>query len=154
MQTVSKWSDSDKKAIAEAYTALTLILNTYGKDDLMKERLRAWQAVLEPDYTADQVCAAMMAHAKQSREMPTPADLIKIIDPPEPKITYAEYKHALEQHALEGYPMFGYFGQVIKDYQRQQANETPSYQQILEKRQQWALENKTFARIGSDNGSN
>jgi hypothetical protein len=136
MKMDGNWSIDDKKKILETYTVLTYSLKSYG-DDKVKERLRAWEAIMSDSYSADQVCAAMVAHAKKSSEIPTPADLIKIINPPETKITYADYKYALQQHEAEGYPMFGYFGQVIKDYQRQQRieNEIPSYYEILERRE-------------------
>ena len=129
------WSIDDKRKIVEAYAILTYSLKSYGEDNV-KERLRAWEAIMSDDYTADQVCAAMVAYAKKATDIPTPADLIKIINPPEHKITYAEYKYALEQHAAEGYPMFGYFGGIIKEYEGQQRkeNDVPSYKEILEKR--------------------
>lgn len=144
------WSIEEKRRILEVYTTLSYSLKSYG-DDKVKERLRSWEALLSDECTGEQICAAMIAHAKQSVEIPTPAELLRIINPPAPKITYADYKHALEQHALEGYPQFGYYGQVIKDYQRQQAteNETPSYQQILEKRQKWLEENQNTPRLGA-----
>jgi hypothetical protein len=130
------WSIDDKRKIVEAYTVLTYSLKSYGEDNV-KERLRAWEAIMSDEYTADQVCAAMVAYAKKATDIPTPADLIKIINPPPAKITYAEYQYAIEQHKAEGYPMFGYFGGVIKDYEAQQRmeNETPSYYEILERRE-------------------
>jgi hypothetical protein len=150
-----KWSIDDKKKILEAYTVLTYSLKSYG-DDKVKERLRAWEAIMSDSYTADQVCAAMVAHAKKSSEIPTPADLIKIINPPEPKITYADYKYALQQHEAEGYPMFGYFGQVIKDYQRQQREEydTPSYQEILKRRSEHVPIGEVMKKIGESKNGN
>lgn len=137
-----KWTDEEKTEIAKALSVMAIIQKSYGKEIDVKNTVKAWEFIME-DYTANQVIAAMQAYMRKSNDIPTPADLIKIINPPERTITYAEYKHALEQHALEGYPMFGYYGQVIKDYDKQQShiNETPSYYEILERRERWAIEN-------------
>lgn len=118
-----KWTDSDKSEIAKSLAVMAVIQKNYGRELDVKNTVKAWEFVLH-DCTAKQVCEAMRAYMRQSSDIPSPADLIKIITPPENKITYAEYKHALEQHAAEGYHMFGYFGGVIKDYQRQQAAES------------------------------
>lgn len=117
-----KWTDSDKSEIAKSLAVMAVIQKNYGRELDVKNTVKAWEFVLH-DCTAKQVCEAMRAYMRQSSDIPSPADLIKIISPPEKQITYAEYKHALEQHAAEGYPMFGYFGGVIKDYQKQQAAE-------------------------------
>lgn len=129
------WTRDDKRKIFEVFCALAASVNGYGNID-HKARLKSWQMILENDMTADQICAAMIAHAKTSEEIPTPSQLLAYIKPPEAKITYAEYKHALEQHAAEGYPSFGYYGQIIKDYKRQQGEDTgvKTYHQILEGR--------------------
>lgn len=131
-----KWSDDDKRKIFDVFCVLAASVNGYGNID-HKARLRSWQMILENDMTADQICAAMITHARTSEEIPTPAHLLAYVKPPEKQITYAEYKHALEQHALEGFPMFGYYGQVIKDYERQRNEDTgaKSYYEILEARQ-------------------
>lgn len=131
------WTDDDKRKIFETFTALAFSLNAYGNHD-HKGRLRAWQMILENDMTADELCAAMIAHSRVCDEIPTPSQLLAYKKPAEKQITYAEYKHALVQHEAEGFPMFGYFGQVIKDFERQRNDETgtKSYHEILEARKQ------------------
>ncbi len=93
---------------------------------------------LDGKYHAEQILKAIDIYTDRKNDVPAPADLIQIISPPPKQITYAEYKNALEQHAAEGYPMFGYFGQVIKDYKKQQnvESEIPSTQEILERRKE------------------
>ncbi len=134
------WTDEDKRKIFEVFAALAFALKSYGNQD-HRGRLRAWQMILENDMTADEVCAAMIAHSKVSEELPTPSQLLEYKHPPEKQITYAEYKHALVQHEVEGFPMFGYYGQVIKDYERQRNDETgiKSFYEILESRKQLSI---------------
>ena len=125
---------------------LAVIINgqkAFGKDYSLKDVLAYYNLKLNGRYSADQVISAIMAYTDMKNDVPAPADLINIISPPPAKITYAEYKYALQQHEAEGYPMFGYFGGVIKDYEAQQRteNETPSYYEILEKRQNAKITN-------------
>lgn len=132
----SNWSRDDKIEMVKAFAVLETLQKSYGREIDPKETLRAWEFVMGEKYTANQVISAMQAYMEKSNDIPAPSDLIKIMCPPPAKITYAEYKHALEQHAMEGYQMFGFYGQVIKDYEKQQSmeNKIPSYYEILEKR--------------------
>lgn len=95
-------------------------------------------------FSAQEVLAAIDVYTDRASDIPQPADLIKIMTPEKPKITQAEFIYAQKQHALEGYPMHGYYGQIIKDYEKQMGEETgvPSYYEILERRKAYALENK------------
>ncbi len=111
-----KWTDSDKRRILETYTVISYTLKSYGTDNI-RERLRGWEAILSAEYSADAVCRAMVEHAKRSSDIPTLADLIAIIKPPQRRVTYAEYQNALKQHAAEGYPAFGYYGGIIREYE-------------------------------------
>lgn len=131
------WTDAEKTEIAKVLAVMAIIQKSYGRELDVKNTVKAWEFVMG-DCSAKQVVNAMQVYMRQSNDIPSPADLLKIIKPPEKQITYAEYKHALEQHALEGYPMFGYYGQVIKDYNKQQGaiNETPSHYELLESRKQ------------------
>lgn len=131
------WTDEEKTEIAKTLAVMAIIQKSYGREIDVKNTVKAWEFVMA-DCTSNQVVSAMQAYMRQSNDIPSPSDLIKIIKPPEKQITYAEYKHALEQHALEGYPMFGYYGKMIKDYNKQQGsiNETPSHYELLESRKQ------------------
>jgi len=148
-----KWTDSDKIEIAKSLAVMAIIQKNYGRELDVKNTIKAWEFVLQ-DYTSKQVSEAMRAYMRQSNDIPSPADLIKIINPPEKQITYAEYKHALEQHAAEGYPMFGYFGGVIKDYQKQQASESgiKTRQEISDGRQPDELSQKVKGLLAATYG--
>lgn len=124
----------------EITKTLAVIINgqkAYGKDYSINDTFRYYKLKLDGRYSADKVISAILAYTDVKNDIPAPADIINIIKPPPTKITYAEYKYALQQHEAEGYPMFGYFGGVIKDYEAQQRieNEIPSYYEILQKRE-------------------
>ena len=102
---------------------LTVLINgqkPYGKEYSVSDTFLYYKMKLDGKYTAEQIMKAVDIYTDKKNDVPAPADIIQILNPPEKQITYAEFKHALEQHAAEGYPMFGYFGGVIKDYQKQQ----------------------------------
>jgi hypothetical protein len=132
----NSWNQSEVENITKTLAVIINGQKAFGKDYSLKDVLAYYNLKLNGRYSADQVISAIMAYTDMKNDVPAPADLITIIKPPEPKITYAEYKYALEQHAAEGYPMFGYFGIIIKDYEGQQRkeNDVPSYKEILEKR--------------------
>lgn len=134
-----KWNESEKTELSKVLSVMATIQKNYGRDFDIKKTIAAWEFILH-DCTPSQVAAAAAQYMRQSSDIPAPADLLKIINPPEPQITYAEYVHALKQHEAAGYPAFGSYGQVIKDYHRQ--NEIPerkTYYQILEERQNSTL---------------
>jgi len=116
-----KWTNEDKREILKTFTVLATIQKTYGKDIDIKPTLQAWEFLLD-DYPANSVIEAMKVYMKTSSDMPTPADIIAILSPVKPKITQAEYIHAQKQHALEGYPMHGYYGGIIREYEAQEAD--------------------------------
>ena len=102
---------------------LTVLINgqkPYGKEYSVSDTFLYYKMKLDGKYTAEQIMKAVDIYTDKKNDVPAPADIIQILNPPEKQITYAEFKHALEQHAAEGYPMFGYFGGVINDYQKQQ----------------------------------
>lgn len=132
------WTTEEKNEIAIALHFLATVQKNYGRPIDVRDTIKAWEFVMASKYTATQVIAAMRTYLENSSDMPTPADLIKIISPPEPRITQDEYRNALEQHKAEGYPMFGYYGGIIKKYKEQQAGDSgvsPTYTEILQQRQ-------------------
>lgn len=120
---------------------LTVLINgqkAYGKDYSVSDTFSYYKMKLDGKYSAEEILKAVDVYTDRKNDVPAPSDIIQILTPTEKQITYAEYKHALEQHALDGYPMFGFHAQVIKDYNKQQGaiNETPSHYELLESRKQ------------------
>lgn len=117
------WTASDVESLMMALTFCYGNQNTY-KDPLdLKARIAGWKFILEEDFPMDRVLAAIKIFMKKNNNMPVPADIHAILSPPPRKISTAEYIHAQKQHAAEGFPMFGYYGGVIADYEAQQAAE-------------------------------
>lgn len=148
-----EWTNEQKRKIFEAAAVITEMQKAYGKQINLKAMLKGWEMILAEKYNAEQICFALRKYMERYSDIPAPADIIRMLEPEEPQITYAEYKHAIEQHAKEGYPMFGYYGGIIDQYEGQQLRKRESY--LLERDKVLALEDssriKDFVRLtGSD----
>lgn len=117
------WSASDQEKIVKT---LSIIINgqkAYGKDVSIEDTFAFYQLKLDGRFPADAVINALGAYTDRSNDIPAPADLISLMAPQTPRITQTEFIHAKEQHKLEGYPEFGYYGQIIKQYERENAED-------------------------------
>lgn len=128
------WNNEEKQEILKVFTVMAAIQKTYGREIDIKPTLQAWEYLLAEKYNGTQVVAAMEAYMRKSSDMPAPADIIAILSPVAPKITTAEFIHAKEQHALEGYPAYGYYGQIIKQYERENAEHRSAAEPITDQR--------------------
>jgi len=120
-------------------TLAVLIANqkAYGKVYVVADVFNLYEMKFSGKVAASVVLQAIDVYTDTHNDIPQPADLNNIIFPAERKITQAEFIHAQKEHEKEGFPRFGYYGQIIKDYQRQNSEETgvPSHYQVLENRQ-------------------
>jgi hypothetical protein len=96
---------------------------TFGKEINVRDIFNYYRLKMEDRFSVEQVIKALKEYTDKKNDIPAPADLINIIDPPKRKITYQEYCQACEQHRLEGYPQFGYYKQIINEYTGEE--ETP-----------------------------
>lgn len=78
------------------------------------------------------VLRALKEYMTTKNDMPVPADIEAILNPPKAKITQAEFIHAQKQHALEGFPMHGYYGAIIREYEAQEGEERHKPLEIAE----------------------
>ena len=136
---------------------LTVLINgqkPYGKEYSVSDTFLYYKMKLDGKYTAEQIMKAVDIYTDKKNDVPAPADIIQILNPPEKQITYAEFKHALEQHAAEGYQMFGYWRGVINDYQKQQAAESgiKTRQEISDGRQPDELSQKVKGLLAATYG--
>ena len=113
------WTNEEKTHIAKTFGVLVAIQKSYGNDIDIKSTLRAWQVVLG-DYPAGQLISAMQEWVKRHRDMPTPSDMIKLMNPEPTRITQTEFIHAKEQWKLEGFPNYSYYAGIVKEYEKQE----------------------------------
>lgn len=121
------WSQVDRKKIASSVYPLIEMQKAYGRQLDLELIMKGWQAVLS-DYSADHVCYALKVYMKKSSDFPAPADLIKILEPEEPKITESQYVQACKQQERNGWLRFSYEQGIIDDYRKQNAAKHESYE--------------------------
>lgn len=99
-------------------------LSVYGQPLNLKSRMALWRAILEQKrgYSMSLVLNAIIEYCDKNKTMPAPSDIVAILSPERPKISHAEFIHANEQWAKEGYPTYSANAQVVRDY-REQENE-------------------------------
>ena len=93
----------------------------YGKQIDLRALLKGWEFVLSKKYTVEQVIYALEKYLEQKDDIPTPANLIAILNPEKPKITTAQYIAARDNQKRNGYPMYSSDSQIISDYETQEA---------------------------------
>lgn len=108
----------------------------YGKEYVLSDLFKFYEMKLAGRFPVDSILMAIGLYTDRNSDIPQPSDLINIMDPEKPKISYAEYKNALERHAQEGYQMFGGYKQIINEYEQQRTDETgiPTTKMIMDKR--------------------
>ncbi len=128
------WTAEEKTEILKVFTVMATIQKTYGREIDIKPTLQAWEYLMAKDFTGAQVVAAMDAYMRKSSDMPAPADIIAILRPAPVRITQAEFIHAKEQHAKEGYPAHGYYRQIIKQFEDENHEDRAKSRPIEDKR--------------------
>jgi len=118
----------------------------FGKQASLYDVFAYYRLKLEGRFPMVLVLNALHIYTDRHDDLPNPANLIEIMAPAPKKITTAEFIHAKEQHKLEGYPAHGYYGTLISNYERQEADErapvVDMHPKLRERLQQALIEEK------------
>lgn len=92
----------------------------YGRDFDAKLVMQGWEAILSKKYSADQICYALEKYALEGGDdFPSPKNLNDILNPPEPRITEAEYVAAQKYQERNNWPMMSDAQDTIDKYRKQ-----------------------------------
>ena len=117
----SFWNPSEQAEIVKALTVIADAQKAYGRDASVKDLFAYFRMKLDGRFPAGHVLSALDLYTDTKNDIPAPADIIALMTPPaKPMITTAEFLHAKEQHKLEGFPAYGYYGQIIRQYEGEQ----------------------------------
>lgn len=126
-----QWNNEDKKALATVVVPLIEMQKAYGRKLDMKIILRGWQSLLEDKYTVDQVVRALKQYALERDDFPSPSNIHQILKVKEPRVTYAEYKAALESQRRNGdFSEFSYEASIIHDYNNQEKDSIDKHNEL------------------------
>lgn len=117
------WQKSDLEMLAKALTFAYKNQKTYSQPLDIEGRILGWKFILEDKYPMETVLSALKRYMTEKSDMPVPADIEAILNPPKPKISQAEFIHAKDQWAKEGYPSYSYYAMIVKDYEKENADE-------------------------------
>lgn len=114
------WTPEDKRKIFEAYAIQIDGANKYGEKPNIKANLRVIEVMFAERFTGTEITDTIYNHMLKSTEIIKPAHIEAILNPAKRKITQSEFIHAQQQHAKEGFPMFGSWGTMINEYHTQE----------------------------------
>lgn len=98
---MQKHSASDRKRLALALGKICQLQRQYGKTEAELEVLVEGFCWILPDYTMEAILGAIQQFVRKRADIPTPADIEAILNPPLPKPDWAAYV-ALKKSIHEG----------------------------------------------------
>lgn len=117
---VKPWEPADKAALAEVIGHLFDLQKQFGKTTGQLENVVAGFCWAMASYPAQEVIRGFGEYIKHHADMPTPSDIVKIIDPKPEKIVYDKQIYYKYQQILKEEGPFGLNGDQIeycRDYE-------------------------------------
>lgn len=115
----SLWNSSQINDILKVLGIISLGQKNYGKDVNVKDLFNYFRLKLDGRFTAESVIGAIEKYTDRHNDIPAPSDVINILCPEQPKISYAEYKLAIEQWKANGYKSNCHYKQTMNEYEKQ-----------------------------------
>lgn len=117
----NSWTKSEQESLVMTLTVLINGQKGYGRQHSVKDTYAYYRAKLERRFTVSQVLYALDVYTDKQNDIPAPADVIQILDPPKPRITEAQFIEAQKWQERNGYPMFSDAKTLIEKYRKQEA---------------------------------
>ena len=117
--------------LAKFVKVLSIIVkgqNAYGRKHNLEDMISYFGLKLSKRYTVDQVIYALDIFTDKYDDIPTPSDVIKILNPEKPKITEAQFVEAQKWQERNGYPIFSDARDVIDQYRKQNEEMKANYE--------------------------
>lgn len=144
-----KWEAKAEANLSETFVFLEEMQKTYGKTVNLPAVIAGFKFAFEGKYTPEQVQYALKVHLQNSQNFPTPAHITAILNPPKPRVSYAEYIAALEwQKRNQDWSQFSSAADTIRDYKLASQNDQHAYER---EQQEIALIAKAAPMLLEDN---
>jgi hypothetical protein len=128
-----KWEAKAEANLSETFVFLEEMQKTYGKTVNLPAVIAGFKFAFEGKYTPEQVQYALKVHLQNSQEFPTPAHITAILNPPKPRVSYAEYIAALDwQKRNQNWSEYTGAFDTIKDYRLASQNDQHAYERQQE----------------------
>lgn len=130
----NKWTTEERKIIAAVVFPIIEIQKNYGRVMDAKILMQGWEGKFANRYTVEQLLFALDQYTDKKSDFPSPADIISILEPEEPKISDAQFVSAQRwQERNNNYSEFTDAYALIKRYKEQKKEERGHFEVTNEK---------------------
>ena len=124
MKPNNSWTTLEQEELTKT---LAIIINgqkAYGKEYSVRDVYEYFKMKLQSRFNVEQIVFALNEYTDRENDIPSPADIIKILNPEKPKITQSEYIAAKDwQKRNNRYDEYTDAYDVIKGYAAQEQGE-------------------------------
>lgn len=132
------WTTSELEELSKFLTVIINGQKAYGKEYSVRDVYEYFKLKLNGRFSQAQVMFALNEYTDKNNDIPSPADIIKILNPAKPEISKAEYIAAKEwQKRNERYDAYTDAYDVIKAFEAQEK----------EGREQFAIQNENIKSL-------
>ena len=108
----------------------------YGKNVELQPLFAYFKLKLESRFSVDQVIYALNKYTDSKNDIPAPADIINILNPPKPRISEAQFVEAQKWQEKNGWPMFSDAQETIDLYRQQEKDARDSHKTEVQRIEQ------------------
>lgn len=116
------WIKSDQERLIKVLSVIINGQKAYGKEYSISDTYAYFKMKLEHRYSVDHIIFALNEYTDRKNDIPSPADIINILDPEPPRISEAQYIAAQKWQERNGYPIFSDAKDTIQLYEKQEAD--------------------------------
>lgn len=128
-QTHSRWTTEERQALAAVAFPLIEMQKAYGREMDAKLVMQGWEIKFSGRYSVQQIIYAIDVYSDKKDDFPSPANLIAILEPEEPRITETEFVEAQKwRERNQNWSEFTDAATVIKKYKEQQKQVREDYE--------------------------
>ena len=130
----NRWSVDEKRALAAVTFPLIEMQKSYGRSMDAKIVMQGWEIKFAGKYTVEQILYALDRYTDKRDDFPSPANLIAILDPEEPKVTESQFVEAQKwQERNKNWSAYTDAAETITNYKRQNEEKKQDYKITCEK---------------------
>jgi hypothetical protein len=133
------WTDDEKKALASVTFPLIEMQKAYGRQLNAKLIMQGWEIKFAGKYSIEQLLYALDKYTDKHDDFPSPANLIDILSPQEPKVTESQFIAAQKwQERNNDWSQYTEAYETISAYKRQNEEKREEFKITCEKVKQLA----------------
>lgn len=149
----SGWNLDEKRALASVTFPLIEMQKAYGRQMNAKLVMQGWEIKFAGRFSIEQILYALDKYTDKHDDFPSPANLIEILEPEEPRVTEAQFIAAQKwQERNNDWSQYTEAAETISRYRRQNEEKREVFQITCEKVKQLAASSvKRINQIACDN---